>query len=78
MAVTVQRTEDKIVITVPSTVDPIEVQLILDQIRFTDIVNRSQATDDDIKSLSRSVNKAMSKEILEKLKELEEFKDIKL
>jgi hypothetical protein len=78
MAVTVQRREDKIVITVPSTVDPTEVQLILDQIRFTDIVNRSQATDDDIKSLSRSVNKAMSKEILEKLKELEEFKDIKL
>ena len=78
MAVTVERKEDSILITVPATIDPTEIQQILDQFRFSDILNRSQASDDDITELSRSVKKAMSKDVLSKLQKLDEFKDVKL
>lgn len=77
MPVVVERNADNIIITIPSTVDPIDVQRALDYFKFIDIVNRSQATEEDIENLSDSIKAEVSKNILAKLMELDEFKDLK-
>ncbi len=76
MAITIERNEKGIQITIPSTINPIELQHALSYFKFIDIVDRSKATQEDINHLAKSVKSAMSKEIIEKLKQLEEFKDL--
>ena len=76
MPVTIERTPDNIVITLPATVDPIDVQRLLSRFQFMDILSRSQATEDDVKELADSVNRGMTKSILDKLRQLDEFKDL--
>lgn len=74
MAVTVERNDKGIQITVPSNINVIDLQHALSYLKFIDIVSRSTATQDDINRLSKSVKSAMSKGVIDKLKELDEFK----
>ena len=76
MAITIDRNEKGIQITIPFNINPIELQQALSYFKFIDIVDRSKATQEDINHLSKSVKSAMSNEIIEKLKQLEEFKDL--
>lgn len=76
MNITVEKTADNIVITLPPDMDPIDLQNGLRYFKFVDISSRSKATTDDIETLSKSVKSAMAKPIIDRLKELDEFKDL--
>ncbi|MEM6396442.1 MAG: hypothetical protein AAF741_08850 [Bacteroidota bacterium] len=76
MAVTIQKKEDKIVITLPATIATTDLQKGLSYFKFIDIVGRSEASPKDIDELVRSVKSSMSRPVIEKLRELDEFKDL--
>ena len=76
MAVTVERNKESIQITIPSSINPIDLQFALSYFKFIDIVNRSKATPNDINRLAKSVKSAMSKSVIDRLKQLDEFKDL--
>ena len=76
MAVSIERTDQNILITLPINIDPIDLQNALNYLKFVDTVQKSKATDDDIDELSNSVKSAMSKNIIDRLKDLEEFSDL--
>ena len=76
MAVILERNDKGIQITVPSNINPIDLQYALSYFKFIDIVNRSKATPNDINKLAKSVKSAMSKSVIEKLRQLDEFKDL--
>jgi hypothetical protein len=60
----------------PLTVNPIDIQKVLEYFQFIDVVSRSTATTDDIEGLSKEVKAGWSKEMKEKLSQLDEFKDV--
>lgn len=76
MAVVLERTDSAFVIKLPLTMDPLEIQEILEYFQFVDIVNRSQATEEDIDDLSKEVKAGWSEDMKKKLSELEEFKGL--
>ena len=76
MAVILERNDKGIQITVPSNINPIDLQYALSYFKFIDIVSRSKATPNDINKLAKSVKSAMSKSVIEKLRQLDEFKDL--
>jgi hypothetical protein len=76
MAVSVERTDNEFVIKLPLTVNPIDIQKVLEYFQFIDVVSRSTATTDDIEGLSKEVKAGWSKEMKEKLSQLDEFKDV--
>lgn len=76
MAVSIERTDNEFVIKLPLTVNPIDVQRVLEYFQFIDVVSRSTATTDDIEELSKEVKAGWSKEMKEKLSQLDEFKDV--
>jgi hypothetical protein len=67
MAVSVERTDNEFVIKLPLTVNPIDIQKVLEYFQFIDVVSRSTATTDDIEELSKEVKAGWSKEMKEKL-----------
>ncbi|MEM1214626.1 MAG: hypothetical protein AAGJ82_03000 [Bacteroidota bacterium] len=76
MNISVESASDKIVITLPPSIDPLNLEMGLRYFKFIDISSRSQATEEDIGELSNKVKSAMAKPIIEKLKKLDEFKDL--
>lgn len=76
MAISIERTDENIKIVLPVDTDPIDLQNALGYLKYMDIVQKSKATDDDINNLAKSVNSAMSKDIISKLRQLDEFKDL--
>jgi hypothetical protein len=76
MPVQIERSDNKIIITLPDSIEPAYLQQGISYFKFIDIVGESKATDQDIKKLSKSVKAAMAKPIIDRLKELDEFKDL--
>lgn len=76
MNISVEKNAESIVITLPSSIDPVDLQNGLRYFKFINIASRSKATAEDIEILSKSVKAAMAKPIIERLKTLDEFKDL--
>ncbi|MGB3548501.1 MAG: hypothetical protein WBA17_16125 [Saprospiraceae bacterium] len=76
MNITVEKNAESIVITLPSSINPIDLQNGLRYFKFIEISSRSKATNVDIEELSKSVKSAMAKPIIERLRTLDEFKEI--
>lgn len=76
MNITVEQNDERIVITLPPDIDPIDLQYGLRYFKFVDIVSRSKATPQDIDALSKSVKFAIAKPIIDRLRILDEFKDL--
>ena len=76
MSISIERTDQNIKIVLPVDTDPVDLQNALSYLRYTEIVQNSTASDEDVAKLTKSVKSAMSKDVIEKLKELEEFKDL--
>ena len=76
MAVIIERTDSEFVIKLPLSIDPVEIQNILEYFKFVDIVSRSQATQEDIDELSNEVKAGWSQNMKDRLSQLDEFKDL--
>lgn len=76
MAVSVERTDNEFIIKLPLTVNPVDIQKVLEYFQFIDVVSRSTATTDDIEELSKEVKAGWSREMKERLSQLDEFKDV--
>lgn len=76
MAVSVERTDNEFIIKLPLTINPIDIQKVLEYFQFIDVVSRSTATTEAIGDLSKEVKAGWSQEMKEKLSQLDEFKDI--
>jgi len=76
MAVIIERTDSEFVIKLPLSIDPVELQNILEYFKFVDIVSRSQATQEDIDELSNEVKAGWSQNMKDRLSQLDEFKDL--
>ena len=76
MSISIERTDDSIKIVLPIDVDPIDLQNALSYLKYTEIVQSSNATEADVESLSKSVKSAMSKEVIKRLQQLDEFDDL--
>lgn len=76
MPVTIERTDNEFVIKLPLSIDPIEIQNVLEYFQFIDVVSRSQATQKDVDELSKDVKAGWSEEVKNKLSQLDEFKDV--
>jgi len=60
MAVTIERTDENFIIKLPLTIDPVEINKVLQQFNFIDMVSRSKATQEDIDELSKEVKSGWS------------------
>ena len=58
MFMTIERTAENIVVTLPASFDIKEIQRFLDYLRFKEIVAKSKATQKEIDELARLVNKS--------------------
>lgn len=58
MFMTIERTAENIVVTLPASFDIKEIQIFLDYLRFKEIVAKSKATQKEIDELARVVNKS--------------------
>jgi len=58
MFMTIERTAENIVVTLPASFDIKEIQRFLDYLRFKEIVAKSKATQKEIDELARVVNKS--------------------
>ena len=76
MTISVEKINDNIVITLPASIDPVDLQNGLRYFKFAEISARSAVTDADIQQLAKSVKAAMAKPIIARLKQLDEFKDL--
>jgi hypothetical protein len=76
MTISIERTDQNIKIILPVDTDPIDLQNALSYLKYTDIVQRSKATEQDVQDLAKSVKSAMSKDIIQELRKLDEFKDL--
>lgn len=76
MAVTIERTDKNFIIKLPLSIDPVEINNVLQQFKFIDMVSRSEATQKDIAELSKEVKSGWSEEAKDKLKQMDEFKDL--
>jgi hypothetical protein len=76
MTISIERTDQNIKITLPVDTDPIDLHNALSYLKYTDIVQRSNATEQDVEDLAKSVKSAMSKDIIQELRKLDEFKDL--
>ena len=76
MSISIERTDQNIKIVLPVDTDPIDLQNALSYLKYTEIVQSSKATEEDVAALSKSVKSAMSKDIIQQLRELDEFKDL--
>ncbi len=76
MAVIIERTDSEFIIKLPLSIDPVEIQNILEYFKFVDIVSRSQATQEDIDELSNEVKAGWSQNMKDRLSQLDEFKDL--
>ena len=76
MAVTIERTDENFIIKLPLTIDPLEINKVLQHFNFIEIVSRSKATQKDIDKLSKEVKSGWSDEAKDKLKQMDEFKDL--
>jgi len=54
---TIERTAESIIVTLPASFDITEIQRFLDYLRFKEIVSKSKATQEQIDQLAREVNK---------------------
>ncbi len=55
---TIERTTESIIVTLPANFDVTEIQRFLDYLRFKEIVSKSKATQEEIDQLAKSVNKS--------------------
>ena len=76
MSVVVERTDNEILVRIPSTLDIELIQSFVDRMNFFEITSRSKATDEDIEYLTKLTKKNWSADAKAKLAELEEFKDL--
>lgn len=76
MSIYIERTDENIKIVLPVDTDPIDLQNALSYLKYTEIVQSSEATKEDVEALSKSVKSAMSKDIIQRLRQLDEFKDL--
>lgn len=76
MAVTIERTESEFIIKLPLSIDPVDIQNALEYFQFIDVVSRSEATQKDIDELSKEVKAGWSKEMKDRLAQMDEFKDL--
>lgn len=76
MAVTVERTDSEFIIKLPLDINPVDIQKVLEYFQFIDVVSRSEATEQDVEELSKEVKIGWSKEIKDRLSQLDEFKDV--
>ena len=58
MFMTIERTAENIVVTLPASFDIKEIQRFLDYLHFQEIVAKSKATQKEIDELARLVNKS--------------------
>ena len=64
---TIERTEDEIIIRLPTTFDIDELQRMIDLLEYKSIVSKSKATQEQIDELAKDVNKSMAEEFLKTL-----------
>ena len=76
MSISIERTDQNIKIVLPVDTDPIDLQNALSYLKYTEIVQNSKATEEDVAALSKSVKSAMSKDIIQQLRKVDEFKDL--
>ncbi|MEM1328905.1 MAG: hypothetical protein AAGI23_23305 [Bacteroidota bacterium] len=76
MAVTIERTANEFVVKLPLHINPLDIQKVLDQFQFLEIVSKSQATEEDINELSKLVKAGWSQEMKDRLAAMDEFKDV--
>ena len=55
---TIERTAESIIVTLPASFDISEIQRFLDYLRFKEIASKSKATQIQIDELAREVNKS--------------------
>lgn len=78
MTVNIKRTGNEYIIKLPLNIDVATVQKLVDDLYFYEIKSRSKATEEDIAKLSKSVKRNWSSDIKERLKNMDEFKDLNL
>lgn len=76
MAISIERTANEFVVKLPLHINPLDIQKVLDQFQFLDVVSKSQATEEDINELSKMVKAGWSPEIKARLAAMDEFKDV--
>ena len=53
----IERTDNEIIIRLPSSVDTNGIQRLLDFLRYKEVTSKSEAKQDDVHKLAREVNK---------------------
>jgi hypothetical protein len=61
---TIERTEDEIIIRIPANIYIDDIQDMIDLIKFREISSKSQATQEQIDDLSKEVGKSIWKKML--------------
>ncbi len=69
MSIRIERMDKNIKIVLPVDTDPIDLQNALSYLKYTEIVQSSKATQEDVEALSKSVKSAMSKDIIQRLRQ---------
>ncbi len=62
---TIERTEDEIIIRIPANIDIDDIQDMVDLIKNREIVSKSKATQQQIDELSKDVNRSIWRKIKE-------------
>ena len=62
---TIERTEDEIIIRIPANIDIDDIQDMVDLIKYREIVSKSKATQQQIDELSKDINRSIWRKIKE-------------
>jgi len=76
MAISVERTEDAIVIKLPLETNVKDIQRVLNYFEYVDLLSESNATQEQIDDLARDVKKGWWAKNKSRFKDIEEFKNI--
>ncbi len=61
---TIERTEDEIIVRLPATFDVEELQKMIDLLEYKSIISKSKATQEQIDELSKEVSKSIWNKIV--------------
>ncbi|MGB3546604.1 MAG: hypothetical protein WBA17_06495 [Saprospiraceae bacterium] len=76
MAIQIQQTDEGYLIGVPSSIGLSRIQSLIDRLEFFEALANSQASEEDVRQLSKLVKSNWSPVMKKRLAELDEFEDL--